>query len=204
MIHGSGRQVSKWPERCEFQCSALDDPVGLLTSLAPMISKLVSGFLFRRRDARWLKETDDLCQDVFLHLIKDDFRCLRAYDSNRGSPKTWLALIVKRKLQEIIRRSRCCHLALFISPTSLPSHPMESPLQNLLNREDELLLRKSIMTLDGRDRIFWALLDFCDYDTAITATVTNLTPRRVSQRKSRLASKLRAKLTDFRAGPYHQ
>lgn len=49
---------------------------------------------------------DDLVQDVFLRLVKDDCRLLRCFDSSRASLSTWLALVARSVAIDHMRRRR--------------------------------------------------------------------------------------------------
>lgn len=51
-----------------------------------------------REDAR------DVVQDIFLRLVKDDFRLLRTYDPERASLPTWLTVVARSATIDFLRR----------------------------------------------------------------------------------------------------
>lgn len=51
-------------------------------------------------------EVEDLTQDVFLRLCKDDFRLLRSYDPARASLSTWLTIVARSTARDARRRRR--------------------------------------------------------------------------------------------------
>jgi RNA polymerase sigma factor (sigma-70 family) len=51
-------------------------------------------------------EIEDLTQDVFVRLCKDDFRLLRSYDPARASLSTWLTIVARSTARDALRRKR--------------------------------------------------------------------------------------------------
>jgi RNA polymerase sigma-70 factor (ECF subfamily) len=51
-------------------------------------------------------EIEDLTQDVFVRLCKDDFRLLRSYDPARASLSTWLTIVARSTARDGLRRRR--------------------------------------------------------------------------------------------------
>jgi RNA polymerase sigma factor (sigma-70 family) len=51
-------------------------------------------------------EVDDIVQDVFLRLCKDDYRLLRQYDPARAGLTTWLTIVARSVAHDAIRRRR--------------------------------------------------------------------------------------------------
>ncbi len=49
---------------------------------------------------------DDAVQDVFLRLVKDDYRLLRSYDPNRASLSTWLTVVTRSVAIDYLRKTR--------------------------------------------------------------------------------------------------
>ncbi len=58
------------------------------------------------RGAAARAEVEDTVQDVFLRLVKDDFRLLRSYNANRASLSTWLTLVARSTAIDRLRRKR--------------------------------------------------------------------------------------------------
>lgn len=60
----------------------------------------------RTLPARGADAAEDLAQEVFLRLIRDDFRLLRTYDPHRASLATWLTLVARSTALDHLRRRR--------------------------------------------------------------------------------------------------
>jgi RNA polymerase sigma factor (sigma-70 family) len=51
-------------------------------------------------------EVDDIAQDVFLRLCKDDYRLLRQFDPSRAGLSTWLTIVARSVALDGLRRRR--------------------------------------------------------------------------------------------------
>ena len=51
-------------------------------------------------------EVDDIAQDVFLRLCKDEYRLLRQFDPARAGLTTWLTIVARSVAHDSIRRRR--------------------------------------------------------------------------------------------------
>jgi len=51
-------------------------------------------------------DVEDIAQDVFVRLCKDDFRLLRQYDPTRAGLSTWLTIVSRSVAHDMIRRRR--------------------------------------------------------------------------------------------------
>jgi RNA polymerase sigma factor (sigma-70 family) len=56
--------------------------------------------------ARESSEIEDLTQEVFLRLCRNDFRLLRSYDPARAGLSTWLAVVARSSAVDHARRRR--------------------------------------------------------------------------------------------------
>ena len=56
--------------------------------------------------AREPAEVEDLTQEVFLRLCKDDFRLLRSYDPARAGLSTWITIVARSTARDAMRRHR--------------------------------------------------------------------------------------------------
>jgi len=63
-------------------------------------------------------EVDDIAQDVFLRLCKDDYRLLRQFDPARAGLTTWLTIVARSAAHDTIRRRRAPTQALDDTPES--------------------------------------------------------------------------------------
>lgn len=53
-----------------------------------------------------IARVDDIAQEVFVRLIKDDFRLLKTFDADRASLVTWLTLVSRSVAIDQLRMSR--------------------------------------------------------------------------------------------------
>lgn len=51
-------------------------------------------------------DVQDAAQEVFVRLVKDDFRLLRAYDPSRAALTTWLTIVSRSTAIDHVRRKR--------------------------------------------------------------------------------------------------
>lgn len=57
-----------------------------------------------RSQARDGTDFDDLVQEVFFRLCKDDFRLLKTYDAARAGLSTWLTIVARSTARDTMRR----------------------------------------------------------------------------------------------------
>lgn len=55
---------------------------------------------------RWADAAEDVVQDAFVRLLRDDARLLRAYDPARASLVTWLTIVARSVALDHLRRRR--------------------------------------------------------------------------------------------------
>lgn len=51
-------------------------------------------------------EIEDIFQEVFVRLVKDDFRLLRTFDPGRATLSTWLTIVARSTAIDCLRRRR--------------------------------------------------------------------------------------------------
>mgnify|MGYP006299603389 CR=1 FL=1 len=71
---------------------------------------------------------DDVAQDVFYKLVRDDSRLLRSYDPARSSLSTWLTIVSRSTAIDALRRRRPAALPLADAPLPV-SPPLEPPAE---------------------------------------------------------------------------
>jgi RNA polymerase sigma factor (sigma-70 family) len=59
-----------------------------------------------RSVARETGEVEDLTQEVFLRLCRNDFRLLRSYDPQRAGLSTWITIVARSTARDALRRQR--------------------------------------------------------------------------------------------------
>jgi len=128
-------------------------------------------------------EVEDLTQEVFLRLCKDDFRLLRSYDPVRASLSTWLTIVARSTARDGLRRRRAEAVPIEAVPEArLAIDPVE-PVQRL--RLPEALL-------SPRQREILAMLYDRDMDVAEIARALGIDPQTVRSGHHKAMVKLRA------------
>jgi RNA polymerase sigma factor (sigma-70 family) len=90
-------------------------------------------------------EVEDLVQEVFLRLCKDDFRLLKTYDANRAGLSTWLTIVARSTARDALRRRRLAVTPIDAVPEALlateaaPAEKLKLP-DGLLSPRQKLVL----------------------------------------------------------------
>jgi len=91
-------------------------------------------------------EVEDLTQEVFVRLCKDDFRLLRTYDPERASLSTWITIVARSTARDGLRRRRAETVPLDAVPEAqlaiepvLPVEKLKLPEALLSPRQREIL-----------------------------------------------------------------
>ncbi len=89
---------------------------------------------------------EDLTQEVFLRLCKDEFRLLRSYDPARAGLSTWLTIVARSTARDAMRRRRPEPVPLEMVPEArlavdpvLPVRKLKLPEALLSPRQREIL-----------------------------------------------------------------
>jgi len=128
-------------------------------------------------------EVEDLTQEVFLRLCKDDFRLLRSYDPARASVSTWLTIVARSTARDGLRRRRAEAVPIDAVPEAqLAIDPVE-PVQRLKLPE---------ALLSPRQREILAMLYDRDMDVAEIARALGIDPQTVRSGHHKAMVKLRA------------
>jgi RNA polymerase sigma-70 factor (ECF subfamily) len=77
----------------------------LVERCAPVVYATVRRTIGRREGPSAV-DVDDCVQDVFVKIIRDDFRLLRGFDPGRAALTTWLALVARSVAIDHLRRRR--------------------------------------------------------------------------------------------------
>ena len=127
-------------------------------------------------------EVEDLTQEVFVRLCKDDFRLLRSYDPARASLSTWLTIVARSTARDGLRRRRAETVPLDIVPEAqLAIDPVE-PVQKLKLPE---------ALLSPRQRQILAMLYDREMDVAEIARALAIDPQTVRSAHHKAMVKLR-------------
>jgi RNA polymerase sigma-70 factor (ECF subfamily) len=128
-------------------------------------------------------EIEDLTQEVFVRLCKDEFRLLRSYDPERASLSTWLTIVARSTARDGLRRRRAEAVPLDAVPEAqLAIDPVE-PTQKLKLPE---------ALLSPRQREILAMLYDREMDVAEIAKALSIDPQTVRSAHHKAMVKLRA------------
>jgi RNA polymerase sigma factor (sigma-70 family) len=127
-------------------------------------------------------DVEDLTQDVFVRLCKDDFRLLRSYDQGRASLSTWITIVARSTARDGLRRRRAESVPIDAVPEAqLAIDPVE-PVEKL-KLPDALL--------SPRQREILAMLYDREMDVAEIARALGIDPQTVRSAHHKAMLKLR-------------
>jgi RNA polymerase sigma factor (sigma-70 family) len=128
-------------------------------------------------------EVEDLTQEVFVRLCKDDFRLLRSYDPLRASLSTWITIVARSTARDGLRRRRAETVPLDVVPEAQLAIPPVEPVQKLKLPE---------ALLSPRQREILAMLYDREMDVAEIARALGIDPQTVRSAHHKAMVKLRA------------
>jgi RNA polymerase sigma factor (sigma-70 family) len=128
-------------------------------------------------------EIEDLTQDVFVRLCKDDFRLLRSYDPARASLSTWLTIVARSTARDALRRRRAEAVPIESVPEArLAVDPVEPAIR----------LKLPEALLSPRQREILAMLYDREMDVAEIARALGIDAQTVRSTHHKAMVKLRA------------
>ena len=133
-------------------------------------------------------EIEDLTQDVFVRLCKDNFRLLRSYDPARAALSTWLTIVARSTARDGMRRRRGEALPIEAVPEAQLAVPPVEPVQKLKLPE---------ALLSPRQREILSMLYDREMEVAEVAAALGIDPQTVRSAHHKAMLKLRA---HFKAG----
>ena len=133
--------------------------------------------------ARDSGDVEDLTQEVFVRLCKDDFRLLRSYDPARAGLSTWLTIVARSTARDALRRHRPVAVPIDAVPESrLAIDPVE-PVRKLKLPE---------ALLSPRQREILTMLYDREMEVAEIAATLGIDPQTVRSAHHKAMLKLRA------------
>lgn len=127
-------------------------------------------------------EAEDVLQEVFVRLCKDDFRLLKTYDPARAGLSTWLTIVARSTARDMQRRHRP------------PQSALDDVPERLLAVSDvhvePLKLPKDL--LSPRQQLVLTMLYERDMDVAEIAQALGVDPQTVRSTHHKAMLKLRA------------
>ena len=128
-------------------------------------------------------DIEDLTQDVFVRLCKDNFRLLRTYDPARAAMSTWLTIVARSTARDALRRRRADSVPIEAVPEAqLAVDPVE-PVRKL---------KLADALLSPRQREILAMLYDREMEVAEIARALGIDPQTVRSAHHKAMIKLRA------------
>lgn len=133
--------------------------------------------------ARDAAEVEDLAQEVFLRLCKDDFRLLRSYDPARAGLSTWITIVARSTARDALRRYR---------PISVPIEAVPEGRLAIDPVEPVRRLKLPEALLSPRQREILTMLYDREMEVAEVALALGIDPQTVRSAHHKAMVKLRA------------
>ena len=128
-------------------------------------------------------DIEDLTQEVFVRLCRDNFRLLRTYNPARAALSTWLTIVARSTARDALRRRRMDSVPIDAVPEAqLAVDPVE-PVRKLKLPE---------ALLSPRQREILAMLYDREMDVAEIARLLGIDPQTVRSAHHKAMVKLRA------------
>lgn len=128
-------------------------------------------------------DVEDLVQEVFVRLCKDDFRLLRSYDATRASLSTWITIVARSTARDALRRRR---------PDSVPIDAVPEAHLKIDAIEPVPRLKLPEALLSPRQREILGMLYDREMDVAEIAAALGIDPQTVRSAHHKAMLKLRA------------
>jgi RNA polymerase sigma factor (sigma-70 family) len=163
-----------------------------VSQYSPLVYHTINSTLALYRAEPSREEIEDLYQEFFVRLLRDEFKKLRQFKGERGcSLASWLRIVAARLTIDYLRKSPPkTKAAVYYAPSDAPD-----PLGCLIDSEKEDMVLHAIRSLPPRDRL---LLNLC-YRQALPpqqiAGILKISIAAVYTQKTRLLAKLRDFLT---------
>ena len=136
-----------------------------------------------RSVARDPGEVEDLAQEVFLRLCRNDFRLLRSYDPARAGLSTWITIVARSTARDSLRRHR---------PVAVPVEAVPEGLLSVDPIEPVRKLKLPEALLSPRQREILSMLYDHDMEVAEIAAALGVDPQTVRSTHHKAMIKLRA------------
>jgi RNA polymerase sigma factor (sigma-70 family) len=136
-----------------------------------------------RSVAREAGDVEDLAQEVFLRLCKDDFRLLRSFDPARAGLSTWITIVARSTARDALRRFR---------PVSVPIDAVPEGRLAVDPVEPVRKLKLPEALLSPRQREILTMLYDREMEVSEVAAALGIDPQTVRSAHHKAMVKLRA------------
>ena len=133
--------------------------------------------------ARDTGEIEDLTQEVFLRMCKEDFRLLRSFDPTRAGLSTWITIVARSTARDAMRRYR---------PVSVPIDAVPEGRLAIDPVEPVRKLKLPETLLSPRQREILTMLYDREMEVSEVAAALGVDPQTVRSAHHKAMVKLRA------------
>ena len=134
-----------------------------------------------RTQARDAGEVEDLVQEVFVRLCKDDYRLLKTYDATRAGLSTWLTIVARSTARDVLRRRQ---------PLTTPYEAVpEAALAVTAEPTERIKLPEGL--LSPRQKLVLTMLYDRDMEVAEVAAALKVDPQTIRSTHHKAMLKLR-------------
>jgi RNA polymerase sigma factor (sigma-70 family) len=144
---------------------------------APLVAAAVRGI------APTSSDVEDLAQEVFVRLCKNEYRLLRSFDPTRASLSTWITIVARSTARDALRRRR---------PQSVPIDTVPEAHLKIDAIEPTPRLKLPETLLSPRQREILGMLYDGEMDVAEIAQVLGIDRQTVRSAHHKAMLKLRA------------
>jgi RNA polymerase sigma-70 factor (ECF subfamily) len=150
---------------------------GFVRRYSALVAAAVRGFASESGDV------EDLAQEVFVRLCKDEFRLMKTYDPARAGLSTWLTIVARSTARDAMRRRRIGQVPLDdVAEAALALEPVMPP--------EKLKLPEDL--LSPRQKEIVTMLYEGDMDVSEVAQKLGVDPQTVRSMHHKAMLKLRA------------
>jgi RNA polymerase sigma factor (sigma-70 family) len=159
-----------------------------IEDLLPEILVAVRASLYRCGHRGDRDEIDDLCQQIIVLLIDDDFRRLRSFD-HASSQRTWLTTVVRNHVINYLQRHKITVSLNDVSPDAIV-YPARQE-ERVFEQEQRESLQAAIANLTKRELRLFELCYVFELSTVEIAEAMGIKVQSVRRRKHAVTRKLR-------------
>ncbi len=141
---------------------------------------------------------NDIHNNVFLSLMKNDYRKLRQYEGRNGcTVSSWLMIVTINLTLNSIKKTKATYIPIEDNTTDnmdvieKVSNPQQQPDEELSERENKEVLKELINDLNANDMLFLKLYYEEELPPEEIAEILNLTVSTVYSKKNRIREKLK-------------
>ena len=126
-------------------------------------------------------EVEDIVQDVFVRLCKDDYRLLKQFDPARAGLSTWLTIIARSAARDVVRRRKLATQTIDATPEE--AFAVQPPSFDRLQIPDGILSPRQLLVIN--------LLYHRDLEVPDVARFLHIDPQTVRSTHHKAMLKLR-------------